>query len=615
MTAILLNKTKKLSLIYSQLATEWHPTKNGDLTLDDLTSSSNKKVWWQCSTSPNHEWQATVANRSKVKGSKCPYCSNRKTNHENCLQTTHPQLAAEWHSAKNEELKHPKTHEKLTTTTITAGSSCEVWWQCSSNTSHEWKAKICERRGNEKRKGTDCPHCYSQASDAEYRLAAELQFFFPNLKHKEKIAGKEADILIAELGEDSGLVIEIDGSYYHEGDKALKRDIKKTELFEQKNYTVLRLRGEKLPKISKHNIFFNCKKLEFEKVKEVLRWIDHKYDNTQSLTPKIKEKIQDYLNKTTFQNNKEYLKNRKTLPGKYTLGNFEEKSPDLAKEWHPTKNGNFQPEHFSLKSGKLVWWQCSKNPDHEWQTKIYSRANGQGCPYCVNKSVDINNCLATINPQLATEWHPIKNKGLTAEQVVSGSNKKVWWQCSKNPIHEWKSTIDSRHRAKIGCPYCSGKRVCNDNSLSTKNPQLATEWHPIKNEDLTPDDFTSGSKKNVWWQCSKNHDHEWNASIDSRNRGNGCPVCSGRKVHLSTSLAIINPQLAAEWHPTKNGNWTPNDFTRGSKKIKIWWLCSQGHEYQSLILTRSHGHGCPECAKKIKRETALKRWAKYRDGK
>lgn len=592
------------------LVHEWHSSKNSQLAAPKkFTGSRNQKIWWQCSKNPTHEWEAIIANR--VRGSGCPYCTNRKTNQENCLQTTHPKLAKEWHISKNIKLRHPKTKELLAPNTITSGSAIRVWWQCDYG--HEWEAKICERRGDDKRRGTGCPNCYSQASDAEYRLFAELTSFFlePDIKHGNKDLGKEADILIESLK----LIIELDGSRHHGKENSLNDDQAKTKLFEEKGYTVLRLRGKKLQKLSPYDISFDCKNITLDKVKEVIKWISEKY--TQTLDKKIKDELQTYLTVTTFQKDEKYHEIRKALPGKNTLGNFAEQRPDLVAEWHSAKNNNLRPEHFSLKSSKRVWWQCVIDSTHEWEARIYSRANGHGCPYCGNKSVDTNNCLAMINPQLALEWHPTLNGSLTPEYVVCGSNKKIWWQCSKNPSHEWESTVDSRHRARIGCPYCSGKRVCSDNSLFTKNPTLAAEWHPTKNENLMPNDVTSGSKKEAWWLCYKDSSHEWKASIDSRNRGNGCPFCSGRKIHSSNSLATINPQLAAEWHPTKNGSCTPNDFTVGSKKLKIWWLCSKNsaHEWQALILTRSHGHGCPECARKVKSETALKRWKIYRENK
>lgn len=61
-------------------------------------------------------------------------------------------------------------------------------------------------------------------------------------------------------------------------------------------------------------------------------------------------------------------------------------------------------------------------------------------------------------------------------------------------------------------------------TVLTKNPELAKEWHPTKNGDLTPYDVTYGSLKKVWWQCEKGH--EWKARIGKRNLGDGCFRCS-----------------------------------------------------------------------------------------
>lgn len=295
----------------------------------------------------------------------------------------------------------------------------------------------------------------------------------------------------------------------------------------------------------------------------------------------------------------------------------------LVHEWHPSKNSQLvAPQEFTGSRNQKIWWQCSKNPFHQWEAIIANRVRGSGCPYCANRKTNQENCLQATHPKLASEWHESKNiklkhpktqEPLTPMIITSGSAIRVWWQCDYG--HEWESTVDSRHRAKNGCPYCSGKRVCSDNSLFSKNPELASEWHPSKNENLTPMDVTSGSKKEAWWICAKNNEHEWKASIDSRNRGNGCPICAGQKVHLLNCLATVNPKLASEWHPSKNGDTTPFDFTPGSKKVKIWWSCSKGHEWQALILTRSHGHGCPECSRKVKSETATQRWIKYREKK
>ena len=141
----------------------------------------------------------------------------------------------------------------------------------------------------------------------------------------------------------------------------------------------------------------------------------------------------------------------------------------------------------------------------------------------VNKKYPTKISLLIKNPTLAKEWHPTKNGSLTPRDVTQGSDKKAWWICGKG--HEWKASINNRNNG-LGCPYCSGKAACEDNCLQTINPELAKEWHPTKNGNLTPRDVTQGSGKRAWWICGKGH--EWKVAIAHRNNGTGCPYCSGR---------------------------------------------------------------------------------------
>ena len=121
---------------------------------------------------------------------------------------------------------------------------------------------------------------------------------------------------------------------------------------------------------------------------------------------------------------------------------------------------------------------------------------------------------------LVKEWNPTKNGDLKPKDFTHRSNKKVWWICSKG--HEWDAVISSRTRGR-GCPYCAGQRVCADNNLLNNYPDIAKEWHPTKNKDLTPSKVTCFSNMKIWWICSKGH--EWDAVISSRTRGKGCPYC------------------------------------------------------------------------------------------
>jgi hypothetical protein len=175
------------------------------------------------------------------------------------------------------------------------------------------------------------------------------------------------------------------------------------------------------------------------------------------------------------------------------------------------------------------------------------------------------------------------------------SHTKVWWKCTVG--HRWQTTVNGR--AISGCPKCSrvGKRktVKSHNSIPINHPELLSEWH--SSNTLRPEEISRGSNVVVKWVCKEGH--EWDAPIKSRTSAlQGCPVCSHHRIDRSLSLAIVNPGIAAEWHPHKN-TFSPNEvFPQSSRKV--WWLCSQGHEWQATVANRVYnGSGCPECLGRV----------------
>lgn len=285
----------------------------------------------------------------------------------------------------------------------------------------------------------------------------------------------------------------------------------------------------------------------------------------------------------------------KPIPKGKSLG---EKFPHLINEW--SNNNEKSPLDYYAHSEFEALWRCSKG--HEWKASIYKRTNNNtGCPFCSGRFATKENCLAITHPHLIKEWHPTKNKDLTPYDVKYGSNKTVWWigECG----HEWDCPISDRTLQNSGCPYCIGKRICEDNCLAHINPELAKQWHPSKNGDLTPRDVFPNSRKKAWWVCEKGH--EWDSSINNRTQGNGCPYCAGQKVCLDNCLVTANPKLASEWHPTKNGNLTPYDVTKSSNK-KVWWICNKNHEFKNSINDRNKGGNCPYCSgHKVNNENCL----------
>ena len=268
--------------------------------------------------------------------------------------------------------------------------------------------------------------------------------------------------------------------------------------------------------------------------------------------------------------------------------------PKVAAEWHPTKNGALTPGQVKPHSDKKVVWQCSVNPLHEWEVVITSRVRGNGCPICSNRVATSENSLQALYPDLAQEWHPTENGSQTPSDVVPGSERVVIWQCRVNPTHIWPAMV--RNRAILGskCLFCSGQKATPETSLLAIIPSLAKEWHPTKNNNLTPDQVLPHSKQDVWWLCSRNSSHTWHTPIYSRSAGSNCPFCSGKRATSSNSLAALFPQLAQEWHPEKNER-TP-DMVRPGSGYSASWQCSQGHEWEARIQHRTEGIGCPFCS-------------------
>ena len=143
--------------------------------------------------------------------------------------------------------------------------------------------------------------------------------------------------------------------------------------------------------------------------------------------------------------------------------------------------------------------------------------------------------------------------------------------------------------------YMGTRLVQGVNDLATTHPALAAEWHPTKNGDLTPRDVVAGSAKRFWWLCAKGH--EWPALGSDHATGKACPYCSGLRTWPGfNDMGTTHPALAAEWHPTKNADQTPQQVMAVTNK-KVWWLCAEGHEWRSVVVSRASGVGCPSCAK------------------
>ena len=222
---------------------------------------------------------------------------------------------------------------------------------------------------------------------------------------------------------------------------------------------------------------------------------------------------------------------------------IESTHPEIAAQWHPTKNGDKKPSEYKEGSAVTIYWLCSKTCaegcPHLWKTTIRHRCQlKQGCPCCSHRqNTCIHTSIVTTYPGVAAQWHPTKNINKYPSEFLAGSNDIVWWQCSntcsEGCLHEWKTSIANRCKSinPTNCPYypClerNPQKCCIHTSIVTTHPNIADEWDVEKNGDTIPSSYTRGSGYMAWWTCPKTH-KSYPASIDHRcGRGDGCPSCT-----------------------------------------------------------------------------------------
>jgi positive regulator of sigma E activity len=418
----------------SEVAQYWCYRKNCGFGPEDFSYGSNVEAWWYCVFDKQHVFQQAIGVRVQCQGSiahGCPFCASKLLTAENSLQFCDPAVAAQWHPTKNGTLRP---------TEVMPLSNLKAWWLCPQ-CKHGWQAVIANRVG----RAENCPYCASR----KVAPFNSLRKLFPKVArdwHKKKNNGLTPDQVTSK---------------------------------------------------SNQVAWWQCRKSP-----------EHEW----------KARVQD---RTEGSTGCPFCAGRSVC----RTNSLKALSPKLAREWHPTKNGNCTPGDVTTGSKKIIWWRCAVEPRHEWKTDVGSRSRGNGCPYCRGTKVDDTNSLAAIFPKIAKEWHPTKNGDLKPRDVTTGSKKKIWWRCAVEPRHEWETDVGSRSNGH-GCPYCKGRKVDDTNSLAALFPNLAKEWHPTNNGKLTADHVTTGSTKRAWWRCSKNKQHEWETRIHSRSlRGFGCPFC------------------------------------------------------------------------------------------
>lgn len=555
------------------LMDEWDYSTN-KIDPTTLLYQSSKSVNWVCAK--RHKWTVPVYRRT-VNGTNCPYCSNKKVMQGyNDLESQHPELMLEWDYNSN----------TISPSAVVSGSKKIANWICPRG--HKY-TKVIYNRVN----GEECPICNKGrgTSFPEQCFFYYIRQIFPDAINRctnlfsQKM---ELDIYIPSIK--TG--IEYDGVFWH-GEQALAREEKKYRICKENGVRLFRIKEGAFTGF--HN---NADRI----------WYIPKQCKNEELTAYII----DFLKKLTFfsdnipsvdvQHDRAKILEYKTLKYEESLT---AKYPQIAKEWHPTKNGNLIPDVFAPGSSEIVWWLCQQC-GHEWQTSIVNRTVGHNCDICatkqrkVTKKETIIRKRGSISKELCLlDWdYEVNEHG--PEYYTNGSGEIVGWKCHVCG-YKWKTAICDRTRdRKNGCPLCSGKTiVAGVNDIATKRPDLVEEWDYKNNTHIDITTVGVGSHLYASWICKK-CGCVWEAQIYNRTNGKGCPCCNNRVVVIGINdLSTTEPEIAMEWHPTLNGNLSPKEVTRG-QSLKIWWQCKQcGNVWQDTINHRCcSNRGCSVCKKR-----------------
>ena len=340
------------------------------------------------------------------------------------------------------------------------------------------------------------------------------------------------------------------------------------------------------------------------------------------------------------------------------FNDLETRFPDIAKEWHPTLNGNNEPSMFLCGTDKKVWWMCPHG--HDYKMSISSRTGSAkgNCPYCSNQRLLKGfNDFGTLHPEMLAEWDFERNTFLPSD-IGTGTHKKVWWKCPFG--HKYQAHPSNRvGKSHSGCPICAkeGHTSFPEQALFYYVKQYYSD---VVNSDYEaigveldiyiPSKRTAIEYDGLNWHKHSKFDEKKNKLCQDngivliRIREQGLPlfndcVCVMRDnprleetlndaissvlhyLHVANadidvqrdaikiygqyvynrkenSIASKFPDIASEWDYSQNGDITPDIVNYGSNKV-FWWNGPCGHTYKMRVSHRTNNNcGCPYCAGK-----------------
>lgn len=595
---------------FPKLRDEW--ASSNDLSPEQVTRGSNKVVTWNCDQ--EHVWDAPVKSRTGM-NSGCPYCSGRRAvTGVTDLETLFPSVARFW------SYLNPMPPSQ-----VTSKSHRKVWWQCPDG--HDWQRAVATQVTI----GAKCPECSMKSATVQHDSVAAVA---PNLvpdwspanrlpadRHAVNGARVKWECHICKHEWTSRVIDRVNGSPCPScSGRILVKGV--NDLATKYPWTAAQwsvtntIKHDEVRLTSTERVKWNCAAGHTYTMSVKYRlihgedycpmcWDDDRCHAAAAAAKARRDSAKAHhrakvTTKTVcasghvFDEPVPMSTSCGVCSGKVIVAGVNDITtthPDVAARWHP--DNDRAANTVSARSTYRAKWNTSCG--HVVSAPVRDRVViPDNCAVCSGKQVQVGvNDLSTTHPAVAKEWHS-RNR-LRPTEVTAGSGMRVWWdgKCG----HEWEARVTYRTGKGAGCPLCSRNRiVAGVNDLATTHPEVAAQWSSRNSFSSTS--VSSGSNKRVWWECGRGH--VWDTTPLSRTQdGTGCPMCANRVVVAGfNDLATTHPLIAKEWHPTRNGSMLPSKITYGSRR-KMWWRGTCTHEWESPVLNRVNGSGCPRCAHRV----------------
>lgn len=409
------------------LLSAWDYDKNAPLKPENVTAHSSKAVWWKCPVC-GYSWRAKISNRSNGRG--CPQCSNRAlVKGVNDLETCNPTLASEWDFEKNAPLLPSDVFSK---------SGRKYFWICPNG--HSYSASALHRAA-----GTNCPFCNAgrQTSFAEQAVFYYIKQVFPDAVNRYKDIfdnGMEVDIFIPS----AKLAIEYDGIFWHK-DKNVERDRQKYHICQKNNVRLIRVRESDSTPYDLADESFHVDNLDNRKnLEQLIRYLLSRLDPRSNMWTRTQAIFYSPVSIDLVRDEQE-IRQYMTV----TKNSLQDVHPEIAAQWHPTKNGTLKPDKFKCGSDYKAWWLCP-TCGHAWQTSIGHRVSGTGCPVCYQNNRKGHSPLAKKIYQFSKQGQFIKEWSSIAEAsetlAISRSNIGTCIQGKRNSAggYIWRDSPEFR---------------------------------------------------------------------------------------------------------------------------------------------------------------------------